>query len=170
MLPRRNAERHGWVSRESDRGSPVNPGRALATNSSLTDSRINTTIVKTPRTVPKGINMHSRAPTTMQYVRDVLLLRCLPAMMISFTSRQHIAPLPHVKSPQGSTGLRLCRTAGGRASCDYSSAFRRWGASACLRTATFSPIGEIGDQRFEQAYLQNQAAGRIFSLSDSPPL
>ncbi len=38
----------------------------LAWNSGFTDSRINTTIVNTPRTVPNGINMHSIPATTKQ--------------------------------------------------------------------------------------------------------
>jgi hypothetical protein len=46
--------------------SPVGCSDLLAANNSFTESRINTISVKTPKTVPNGMKMHSMAATTVQ--------------------------------------------------------------------------------------------------------
>ena len=43
-------------------------GTAFSSNISLTEGLASTTMVKTPSTVPKGINMHSMAAITIQNI------------------------------------------------------------------------------------------------------
>lgn len=48
--------------------APRGLGTALYLNIFFTEGRASTTMVKTPSTVPKGMNMHSMAPMTMQNI------------------------------------------------------------------------------------------------------